>query len=125
MFTASIASSARSYAAGFKAWPTEVESILYRHPVVKETCVVGVPDPVRVEEVRANIVLKENFKGKVSEETIISWSREQMAAYKYPRQVIFVNDLPKSATGKNLWRQVQDETRAGFKTKKQTLDQAA
>ncbi len=96
-------------AAGFKVWPAEVETTLYGHPAVKEACVVGVPDPVRVEEVRAYVVLKDEFRGQVTPQEIIAWSREQMAAYKYPRQVIFVEELPKSGTGKILWRQMQEK----------------
>lgn len=102
-------------AAGFKVWPAEVENNLYSHPAVRETCVVGVPDPIRVEEVRAYIVLKEGYRGKVSEDDIMNWSKGEMAAYKYPRQVVFVDALPQSATGKILWRQVQEEARAEFK----------
>ncbi|WP_449240537.1 long-chain-fatty-acid--CoA ligase [Desulfoscipio gibsoniae] len=102
-------------AAGFKVWPAEVENNLYNHPAVQETCVVGVPDPVRVEEVRAYIVLKEAYRDKVTDNDIITWSKGEMAAYKYPRQVLFVDALPKSATGKILWRQVQEEARAEFK----------
>ncbi len=99
-------------AAGFKVWPAEVENTLYGHPAVKEACVVGVPDPVRVEEVRAYIVLKDGFRDKVSKEDIVAWSKIQMAAYKYPRQVVFVDELPKSGTGKILWRQMQETARA-------------
>ncbi|KJS32719.1 MAG: long-chain fatty acid--CoA ligase [Desulfatitalea sp. BRH_c12] len=99
-------------AAGFKVWPAEVENTLYSHPAVKEACVVGVPDPVRVEEVRAYIVLQDDSCNKVTPEDIIRWSKEQMAAYKYPRQVIFVDALPKSGTGKILWRQIQEKTRS-------------
>lgn len=99
-------------AAGFKVWPAEVENHLYSHPAVQEACVVGVPDPVRVEEVRAYIVLKEGYRDKVSEKDIIEWAKGQMAAYKYPRQVVLVDSLPKSATGKILWRNVQEKARA-------------
>ncbi|MBC7106823.1 MAG: long-chain fatty acid--CoA ligase [Firmicutes bacterium] len=99
-------------AAGFKVWPAEVENHLYRHPAVKEACVVGVPDPVRVEEVRAYVVLREEYRDKVRPEDIIAWARGQMAAYKYPRQVVFVEDLPKTGTGKIAWREIQQQARA-------------
>ena len=102
-------------AAGFKVWPAEVENSLYAHPAVQEACVVGVPDPVRVEEVRAYIVPKADYRDTVSENEIIDWAKQQMAAYKYPRQIRFVDSLPKGATGKTLWRQVQEEARAEFK----------
>lgn len=102
-------------AAGFKVWPAEVENSLYAHPAVQEACVVGVPDPVRVEEVRAYIVPKADCRDTVTEKEIIDWAKQQMAAYKYPRQIRFVDSLPKGATGKTLWRQVQEKARAEFK----------
>jgi fatty-acyl-CoA synthase len=95
-------------AAGFKVWPSEVEALLYRHPAVMETCIIGVPDPQRVENVKAYIVLKPEFIGKISAEEIINWSKEQVSAYKYPRIVEFTQALPKSGAGKILWRQLQE-----------------
>jgi len=102
-------------ASGFKVWPTEVEGFLYKHPAVLEACVVGVPDPVRGENVKAYIVLKDGYKDKVTAEDIIKWSKENMAAYKYPRIVEFVKDLPKTASGKILWRVLQDMEKYGRK----------
>ncbi|MBI5594333.1 MAG: AMP-binding protein [Deltaproteobacteria bacterium] len=96
-------------AAGFKVWPSEVEALLYRHPAVLEACIIGVSDPERVENVKAYIVLKPEFKGKISAEEIIDWSKKQMSAYKYPRIVEFAQALPKSGAGKILWRQLQEE----------------
>ncbi|MFH0997158.1 MAG: long-chain-fatty-acid--CoA ligase [Pseudomonadota bacterium] len=95
-------------AAGFKVWPSEVEALLYRHPAVLEACIIGISDPERVENVKAYIVLKSEFKGKISAEEIIHWSKEQMSAYKYPRIVEFTEALPKSGAGKILWRQLQE-----------------
>lgn len=94
-------------AAGFKVWPAEVEAILYRHPAVAEACVVGVPDPERIENVKAFIVPRPEFKDKVTAQGIIDWSKQQMAAYKYPRMVELVEALPKSGAGKILWRELQ------------------
>lgn len=94
-------------AAGFKVWPAEVEAILYRHPAVAEACVVGVPDPERIENVKAYIVPRPEFKDKVTAQEIIDWSKQQMAAYKYPRLVELVEALPKSGAGKILWRELQ------------------
>ncbi len=71
-------------AAGFKVWPAEVESVLYRHPAVLEVCVIGVPDAERVENVKAIVALKPEAIGKVTAEEIITWSKGQMSAYKYP-----------------------------------------
>lgn len=95
-------------ASGFKVWPTEVESILYQHPAVEQACVIGVPDARRGETVKAFIILNEKDRGKVSEDDIISWSKEKMAAYKYPRYVEFLEELPMSGSGKILWRKLQE-----------------
>ena len=96
---------------GYKVWPTEVESILYKHPKVQTACVVGVPDPRRGESVKAFIIPREPYRGKVTEEEIIEWSRGQMAAYKCPRRVEFVDQLPMTASGKILWRALQEQER--------------
>lgn len=96
-------------AAGYKVWPAEVENILYRHPEILEACVIGVADPRRGETVRAYVVRKEGQAGKLSEEALIEWSRAHMAAYKIPRSVRFVEALPKSGTGKVLWRMLQEQ----------------
>ena len=97
---------------GFKVWPAEVENTLYEHPAVHEACVIAVPDAKRGENVMALLVLKPAFKGQVTEQDLIDWSREHMAAYKTPRIVRFVDTLPKSGTGKILWRQLQEQERA-------------
>ena len=99
-------------ASGFKVWPAEVESILYNHPAVQEACVIASLDPRRGETVKAFVVLREDHKGKVSAEDIIEWSKGQMAAYKYPRIVQFTDTLPRSGTGKILWRELQAQEKA-------------
>ena len=93
-------------ASGYKVWPAEVESTLYRHPAVQEACVIGIPDRERGETAKAFVVLREGEEA--SAEDIVSWSKEQMAAYKYPRQIEFVGSLPKSGSGKILWRELQE-----------------
>ncbi|MEZ5647069.1 MAG: long-chain-fatty-acid--CoA ligase [Burkholderiaceae bacterium] len=95
-------------ASGFKVWPAEVESMLYEHPAVHEACIVGIPDARRGEDVRALVVLKPGQQGQVSEQDIIDWSRQRMAVYKAPRSVRFMDHLPKSGTGKILWRELQE-----------------
>lgn len=100
-------------AAGFKVWPAEVESILYKHPAVLEVCVIGVPDEERVENVKAFIVVRPEA-ADVSAEEIIFWSKQQMSAYKYPRLIEFVDALPKSGAGKIMWRQIQEKELAGL-----------
>ena len=99
-------------AAGFKVWPAEVESQLYRHPAVQEACVIGVPDPRRGESVKALIILREAYRGQTTPEEIVAWARGEMAAYKYPREVEFVESLPRSGSGKVLWRVLQEQEMA-------------
>jgi long-chain acyl-CoA synthetase len=94
-------------ASGFKVWPREVEDVLYLHPAVREAAVVGVPDPYRGETVKAFVALKDGYEGKVKEEKLIAFCKERMAAYKYPRQVEFVSEIPKTATGKFLRRELR------------------
>jgi fatty-acyl-CoA synthase len=100
-------------ASGYKVWPSEVESLMYRHPAIKEVCVIGTHDERRGETVKACVVLDPQQAGRVSEDDIIAWAHENMAAYKAPRIVQFVESLPKSGSGKILWRKLQeDETNA-------------
>lgn len=96
-------------ASGFKVWPTEVESYLYKHPAIKQACVVGVPDPKRGETVKAFIILEDGYEGKISEDDMIEWAKKHMAAYKYPRYVEFRTELPVTSSGKILWRKLQEE----------------
>lgn len=99
-------------AAGFKVWPAEVEALMYHHPAIFEACVIGVRDARRGETVKALVVLKPEYKGKVSEQEIITWSHDHMAAYKSPRIVEFVESLPKSGSGKVQWRELQEQEAA-------------
>ncbi len=98
-------------ASGFKVWPAEVEAMLHEHPAIAEACVIAAMDPYRGETVKAVVVLRDALAGRVREADIIEWSKNRMAAYKYPRLVEFVVELPKSATGKIAWRQLQDSER--------------
>ncbi|WP_144549873.1 long-chain fatty acid--CoA ligase [Bacillus sp. X1(2014)] len=104
-------------ASGYKVWPTEVESYLYKHPAIQQACVVGVPDPRRGETVKAFVILNEGFEGKVSAEEIIEWSKQHMAAYKYPRQIEFRKQFPMTSSGKILWRSLQEEEKAKTSSK--------
>lgn len=99
-------------ASGFKVWPAEVEAMLHEHPAIAEACVIAAFDPYRGETVKAVVVLRDSPAGRVTEAEVIEWARNRMAAYKYPRLVEFVAELPKSATGKIAWRQLQDAERA-------------
>ncbi len=95
---------------GYKVWPREVEDTLYTHPQIKEAAVVGVPDEYRGETVKAFVALKEG--DGVTEEELISYCKERMADYKYPRKIEFRDELPKTATGKFLRRELRDQARA-------------
>jgi len=99
-------------ASGYKVWPAEVESLMYNHPDIQEACVIGALDAHRGETVKACVVLKAASRGKVSEEQIIEWCKKNMAAYKYPRVVEFMESLPKSGTGKVQWRALQDREKS-------------
>jgi fatty-acyl-CoA synthase len=96
-------------ASGFKVWPAEIEAMLYAHPDIQEACVIGTPDGYRGESVKAVIVLKAGAREKVKPADICEWARAHMAAFKVPRVVEFVEQLPKTATGKILWRQLQEK----------------
>ncbi|MEY4561353.1 MAG: hypothetical protein RLZZ618_630 [Pseudomonadota bacterium] len=95
-------------ASGFKVWPAEVESLMYRHPAIQEVCVISTRDPKRGESVKALVVLKAGQAGLVSEADVVAWAHDHMAVYKSPRVVEFVASLPKSATGKVQWRELQE-----------------
>jgi fatty-acyl-CoA synthase len=97
-------------ASGFKVWPAEVESMMYQHPAVQECCIIGARDPYRGETVKAVIVKRAGVDA--SEEEIMQWAHGKMAAYKVPRLVEFVQALPKSATGKVMWRSLQEKEQA-------------
>jgi fatty-acyl-CoA synthase len=95
-------------ASGYKIWPAEVEMLLYKHPAVQEACIISARDAYRGETVKAVVVLRAEAKGKTTAEDITSWARENMAAYKVPKLVQFVDALPKSGSGKVMWRLLQD-----------------
>ncbi|MFF9606682.1 class I adenylate-forming enzyme family protein [Streptomyces sp. NPDC014684] len=92
-------------ASGFKVWPREVEDVLYTHPAVREAAVVGVPDGYRGETVKAYISLRPGSDTDPGELAV--YCKERLAAYKYPRQVEILPDLPKTASGKILRRELR------------------
>ena len=85
---------------------------MYEHPAIHEACIVAVDDAKRGETVKALVVLRPEQRGKVTEQDIIDWCRERMAVYKAPRLVQFMDSLPKSSTGKILWRELQEAQRS-------------
>jgi fatty-acyl-CoA synthase len=95
-------------ASGFKVWPAEVEALMFRHPAIQEACVISTRDAYRGETVKAVVVLRATHQGQVSEQDIVAWCREHMAVYKVPRIVEFVDALPKSGSGKVMWRTLQE-----------------
>ncbi|MCP3717235.1 long-chain fatty acid--CoA ligase [Paraburkholderia sp. CNPSo 3281] len=96
-------------ASGYKVWPAEVEALMYRHPAINEVCIIGTQDARRGETVKAVVVLDPKQVGRVNEDDVIAWAHDNMAAYKAPRIVQFVDALPKSGSGKILWRKLQEE----------------
>jgi long-chain acyl-CoA synthetase len=90
---------------GYNVYPREIEEVLYEHPAVQEAAVVGVPDEVLGEEVGAAVVL---CKGdSLGADELKAFVKERVAAYKYPRKIWFVDELPKGPTGKILKREIQ------------------
>ncbi|MFJ5262986.1 class I adenylate-forming enzyme family protein [Streptomyces sp. NPDC088387] len=96
-------------ASGFKVWPREVEDVLYTHPAVREVAVVGVPDGYRGETVKAYISLRPGADADPAELT--AYCKERLAAYKYPREVEILPDLPKTTSGKILRRELRLRSR--------------
>lgn len=97
-------------ASGYNIAPAEVENYLYQHPAVQEAAVVGVHDEYRGETVKAYVVLKEIARGDVTEDDILAFGKEKMAAYKAPKLVEFIDELPKNLTGKVLRRVLRERS---------------
>lgn len=96
---------------GYKVWPREVEDVLYEHPAVYEAAVVGMPDAYRGETVIAYVSLKPGRTA--TEEELIAFTKERLAAYKYPRSVHVIDDLPKTQTGKIRRRELRETPKEG------------
>jgi len=92
---------------GYNVYPREIEEVLYEHPAIAEVAVIGVSHEELGEEVRAVVALKQGQTA--TEEEIVAFAKERVAAYKYPRSVTFMDDLPKTATGKVLKRELTDK----------------
>ena len=95
-------------ASGFKVWPAEVEALMFKHPAIQEACIISTKDAYRGESVKAVVVLRSTHKGQVTEQEIMDWCRDTMAVYKVPRVVEFIDALPKSGSGKVMWRALQE-----------------
>jgi long-chain acyl-CoA synthetase len=96
-------------ASGYKVWPRDVEDVIYQHPAVKEAAVVGIPDAYRGETVKAYVALKQGEEDSVKPEDIIAFCKQRLAAYKYPREVEIVSEIPKTLTGKILRRMLRQK----------------
>ena len=99
-------------ASGYKVWPSEVELLLFKCPLVQEACVISARDAYRGETVKAVVVLRSEHRHTAQPEDIIAWAREHMAAYKVPKLVEFADALPKSGSGKVMWRLLQEQEAA-------------
>ena len=97
-------------ASGYKVWPREVEDFLFKHPAIREVAVVGVPDPYRGETVKAFVALRSGMSA--TPEEIIDFAKQRMAAYKYPRLVEIVDEIPKNLSGKVLRRELREREKA-------------
>jgi long-chain acyl-CoA synthetase len=92
---------------GLKVWPQEIEAVLYENLAVKEAAAVAVPDPDSGEAIKAFVVLKDEYRGRVSESDVINFCRERIANYKAPKIVVFRDTLPRSSIGKVLRRELR------------------
>ena len=90
---------------GFNVYPREIEEVLMSHPAVSLAAVIGVPHESHGEEIKA-FVIKNKDHDDVSEDDLVAWGKEEFAAYKYPRVVEFVDELPMTSTGKILKREL-------------------
>nr|WP_263326869.1 AMP-binding protein [Neobacillus sp. Marseille-Q6967] len=98
---------------GYSVFPEDVEALLNEHPGILQSAVIGVPDEIRGESVKAFIVLKPDYVGKISELEMIAWAKEKMAAYKSPKYVEFLQQLPATSSGKVLRRLLKEPERKG------------
>jgi len=93
---------------GHSVYPTEVEDLLYYNEAIKECGVIGILDEEGKENIKAYVVLKDEFKGKFSEQDLIDWAKENMAFDKYPRSIEFIDEIPKTIVGKVLHRELRE-----------------
>jgi long-chain acyl-CoA synthetase len=93
---------------GHSVYPAEIEAFLMEHPKIFECAVIGVPDEQKGETIKAYIVPKPEFKDQITVEEIVEWGKQNMASYKYPREIEFLKEIPKSAVGKTLHRILRD-----------------
>lgn len=100
-------------AGGYNIYPVELDNVLFGHPKILEACTIGIPDPYRGETVKAFIVQKQGEQ--LTENEVMDYCKKNLAAYKIPKQIEFVNELPKSTVGKILRRELRDMELAKMK----------
>jgi len=93
-------------ASGYNIYPVEIDGILMDHPKILEACTIGVPDSYRGESVKAYVVVKPGES--ITKDELMKFCKEKLAAYKVPKDIEFINELPKSAVGKILRREVRE-----------------
>jgi long-chain acyl-CoA synthetase len=93
---------------GYSVFPTEVEHLMGAHEAIQEVAVAGLPDGETGEAIKAWVVLKDSWKGKISEQDLKNWAKQSITHYKVPKHVEFINEIPKSLVGKVLRRQLQE-----------------
>ncbi len=101
-------------ASGYKVYPRDVEEVLFKHEAIQSAAVIGVPDPKRGETVKAFVVLKPEYRGKITEEDIRNFCRKHLAPYKIPQHIEFRENLPVSVVGKVLRRVLKEEEEKNF-----------
>jgi acyl-coenzyme A synthetase/AMP-(fatty) acid ligase len=95
---------------GHGVFPAEVENLIYQHPAVNEVGVVGAPHPSGPgETIKAYISIKPDYQGKITEEEMMEWCKDNISPYKYPRQIQFIEELPKTLVGKIKRRELKEE----------------
>ena len=93
---------------GWAVFPKEVEELVGNHPMISEVAAAGLPDPDTGEAIKVWVVLKPDARGKISEDELRNWCKENMTHYKAPRYVQFQDELPKTLVGKVMRRELQE-----------------
>ncbi len=99
---------------GHSVYPTEVEALMFENEAILDVAVIGIPDESVGENIKAYVVLKPDYEGKTSESEIIEWAKANMAGYKFPREVVFIKEIPKTNTGKTLHRMLKEGKTSQF-----------
>ncbi|MEM2047934.1 MAG: long-chain fatty acid--CoA ligase, partial [Candidatus Jordarchaeales archaeon] len=94
---------------GYSVFPREIEEVLFKHEAVQDAAAVGIPDPAVGEVIKAFVVLKPEYKGKVTENDILEYCKKNLAAYKVPKEIEFRDALPRTIVGKLLRRVLREE----------------